>query len=153
MDLFEALFWLVLNVYHEARSEDFIGKKAVAHVVLNRRDVRGLSIKEVIKQPYQFSWTHQIKNPIPKDLDSFLICWQAVEFAINEYDFTRGATYYHLETIRPEWVYDNDMIYIGKFGTHMFYKKQKVVVIKPGNKKKKYGKNKNVRRDEKVSKR
>jgi len=56
MTLLEGLLWLTLNVYHEARSEPQIGQVAVAHVTLNRASEKRLPVKEIIKQPYQFSW-------------------------------------------------------------------------------------------------
>ena len=43
-------------VYHEAKGEPSIGKKAVMEVVLNRAKNRKQSICDVVKSPHQFSW-------------------------------------------------------------------------------------------------
>ena len=51
-----ALFWLALNVYHEARGEDAVAQRAVAHVTLNRARERGhMNIRQVVLEPAQFS--------------------------------------------------------------------------------------------------
>lgn len=129
MSIFEAILWLTLNIYHEARSDDLIGKKAVVHVTLNRANNRNLSIKETIQQPYQFSWVHQLEDYTPYEWDAFFKCMEAVKLAVNEFDFTYGATHYHLETVHPKWADDPNMYFIGKFGSHLFYKEGKPIVI------------------------
>ena len=120
MTLLEGILWLTLNVYHEARSEPQIGQVAVAHVTLNRALEKQLTVKDVVKQPYQFSWIKQKKSYIPNDMDAFLKCMRSVYIALQSQDFTHGATHYHLETITPEWV--SDYTYINQYGSHKFYK-------------------------------
>jgi spore germination cell wall hydrolase CwlJ-like protein len=95
--------------------------KAVAHVTLNRAEYRGLSIKSIVNQPYQFSWMRQVKDHVPNDWSSFLRCAEAVVLAANEPDFTGGANFYHLNTIKPKWASDPGMRYVGKHGSHLFY--------------------------------
>ena len=46
MDTIAQLFWLTINLYHEARGEPFEGMKAVCHVVLNRAERRKMPVKE-----------------------------------------------------------------------------------------------------------
>jgi N-acetylmuramoyl-L-alanine amidase len=121
MSIFEGILWLTLNVYHEARSEPQIGQVAVAQVTLNRADVLGLSIKEVVQQPYQFSWTHQKKSYIPENPKAFFQCMHSVYVALRSPDFTTGATFYHHEGINPFWTAEFD--YINTFGSHRFYRK------------------------------
>lgn len=121
MSILEGILWLTLNVYHEARSEPQIGQVAVAQVTLNRADVLGLSIKEVVQQPYQFSWTHQKKSYIPENPKAFFQCMRSVYVALRSPDFTTGATFYHHEDINPFWTAEFD--YVNTFGSHRFYRK------------------------------
>ncbi len=120
MTLLEGLLWLTLNVYHEARSEPQVGQVAVAHVTLNRAMKRNLSVKNVVKQPYQFSWTFQKNSYIPEDPYSFFQCMQSVYIALNSTDFTSGATHYHLASIHPHW--SDSLTYVNQYGSHKFYK-------------------------------
>lgn len=122
LDVPTAVLWLALNIYHEARSEDPFAQVAVAHVTINRSRVRGLSIKEVVKQPYQFSWVMQKSNHLPDDWGSFTHCIESATIAVRGYDFTNGATYYHLKTQIPEWT--NRVQFVGTFGSHYFYKEK-----------------------------
>jgi len=115
MSILEGILWLTLNVYHEARSEPQI------EVTLNRSDVLGLSIKEVVQQPYQFSWTHQKKSYIPENPKAFFECMRSVYVALRSPDFTSGSTFYHHESINPFWTAEFD--YVNTFGTHRFYRK------------------------------
>lgn len=122
MDILEAVLWLTLNIYHEARSEDVLGQLAVAHTTLNRTRIRKLTVKEVVLQPKQFSWTYRIKNKVPSEWDAFSECLNVAVKAVKGKDFTRGATHYHHVSIIPEWT--NRMEFIGTFGTHKFYKRR-----------------------------
>jgi len=120
MTLLEGLLWLTLNVYHEARSEPQIGQVAVAHVTLNRAFEKQLPVKEVVNQPYQFSWTFQKDSYLPDDPDSFLECLHAVYLALQTPDFTDGATHYHLDSITPHWA--SGYTYVAQYGSHKFYR-------------------------------
>jgi N-acetylmuramoyl-L-alanine amidase len=121
MSIFEGILWLTLNVYHEARSEPQDGQVAVAQVTLNRSDVLGLSIKDVVQQPYQFSWTHQKKSYIPEDPKAFFQCMHSVFVALRSPDLTYGATFYHHQDINPFWT--TEFEYVNTYGVHMFYRK------------------------------
>lgn len=120
MTLLEGLLWLTLNVYHEARSEPEIGQVAVALVTLNRAHEQKRPIKEIVQEPYQFSWTFQKKSYIPDDPKAFLACMKSVYIALHSNDFTQGATHYHLDTITPYW--SRDYTYLEQYGSHKFYK-------------------------------
>ncbi len=120
MSLLEGLLWLTLNVYHEARSEPQAGQVAVAHVTLNRAQERNLPIREVVTQPYQFSWTMQKDSYIPEDTRAFLQCLQSVYIALQTGDITQGATHYHLDSIDPYWA--SEYTYVSQIGSHKFYK-------------------------------
>lgn len=120
MSILEGLLWLTLNVYHEARSEPEIGQVAVVHVTLNRAFERHLSVKDVVKQPYQFSWTFQKKSYIPDDPKAFFECMESVYVALQTKDVTTGATYYHLDSITPNWA--SQYTFVNQFGSHKFYR-------------------------------
>ncbi len=120
MDLFEAILWLTLNLYHEGRGEELIGQQAIIHVTLNRAEKRRLSIKETVTQPFQFTWTIN-NNIVPEDFNSFISNLNTVSKTISDIDFTGGATHYHSVSIPdPYWV--KNMRFIATIGTHKFYK-------------------------------
>jgi len=120
MTLLEGLLWLTLNVYHEARSEPQIGQMAVAHVTLNRATEKHLPIKDVVKEPFQFSWTFQKESYFPDDPKAFLECLRSVYIALKTEDFTKGATHYHLDNIDPYW--SSEFTFLEQYGAHKFYK-------------------------------
>lgn len=99
-------------VWHEARGEPDLGKRAVAHVILTRSKKRGLTPCQVIRQPGQFDfkvrksysgndWLHAIKIAQFPGLDP-----------------TNGASYFHNTSIRPGW----RLQYKTTIGRHVFYK-------------------------------
>ena len=128
MDLLSAIMWLTLNIYHEARNEDQIGQIAVAHVTLNRVHNRRQTMKAVVLEPKQFSWTHQKKSWTPQDLEALAECFESAVIALNGYDFTQGATHYHRVDVHPKWA--KKKTYIGQFGSHKFYRKNLTIKAK-----------------------
>lgn len=120
MTLLEGLLWLTLNVYHEARSEPQVGQIAVALVTLNRANESHLPIRDVVNQPYQFSWTNDEPTLLPDDPSAFLRCMYSAYLALQTNDFTDGATHYHLDKIKPYW--SSDFTYLNQYGSHKFYK-------------------------------
>jgi len=120
MTLLEGILWLTLNVYHEARSEPQVGQVAVALVTLNRANEKDLPIKQIVQEPYQFSWTFQKKSYVPDDPKAFLECMRSVYIALKTNDFTQGATHYHLESINPYWA--AKFTFLNQYGSHKFYK-------------------------------
>lgn len=120
MTLLEGILWLTLNVYHEARSEPQVGQVAVALVTLNRANEKDLPIKQVVQEPYQFSWTFQKNSYFPDDPKAFLECMRSVYIALKTSDFTKGATHYHLDSINPYWT--TDYTFLNQYGSHKFYK-------------------------------
>lgn len=120
MDVLTGLLYLTLNIYHEARSEDQLNQLAVAHVTLNRARQKNLPIKDVVLQPFQFSWTIDT-NPFDiKEPEQLLVCLESAFLAIDGFDFTDGSTYYHLKRVHPYWADHYQLI--AQFGSHLFYK-------------------------------
>lgn len=111
---------MTLNVYHEARSEPQVGQVAVALVTLNRAYKKKRPVKDIVKEPYQFSWTFQKASYLPDDPKAFLKCMQSVYIALKTDDFTKGATHYHLDKINPYWT--ANYTYLDQYGSHKFYK-------------------------------
>jgi len=120
MTLLEGLLWLTLNVYHEARSEPQIGQIAVAFVTLNRANEEHKPVKDIVQQPYQFSWTLQKSSYFPEDPKAFLECLRSVYIALQTKDFTKGATHYHLDSVTPYWT--TQYTFLNQYGSHKFYK-------------------------------
>lgn len=120
MSLLEGLFWLTMNIYHEARSEEQFAQLAVAHVTINRTRDRNQTFKQVVLAPYQFSWTHLRASWQPDDMPALYQCLQSALIALREHDFTQGATYYHRDDIKPHWA--SHYQYVATFGSHVFYR-------------------------------
>jgi len=123
MTLLEGLLWLTLNVYHEARSEPQepqVGQIAVAFVTLNRANEEHKPVKDIVQQPYQFSWTLQKSSYFPEDPKAFLECLRSVYIALQTKDFTKGATHYHLDSVTPYWT--SQYTFLNQYGSHKFYK-------------------------------
>ena len=120
----ESLYWLALCIYHEARGEPFDGQLAVAHVIMNRSQEHGVSVKEIITIPHQFSW---VGDDIPDDVvnhSAFIRCLCAAMMARDERlqgKSLEGANHYFADYISPpDW--SKDMKFIVKIGRHLFYK-------------------------------
>lgn len=120
MAFLESLFWLTLNVYHEARSEPEIGQLAVAHVTLNRAAAKQKTIPEVILAPKQFSWTFQKESYVPLELNALQTSLHVAMQALVSPDFTQGATFYHHVNVNPKWAASLD--FVARYGTHKFYR-------------------------------
>lgn len=119
------LMCMALNIYFEARSEDFLSQLAVAHVVENRVESSLFpnSYCGVVKEGgekrhrCQFSWYCDGKSDNPKDLAAWK---QAIYVAMvySKYeDPTSGALWYHAHYVQPRWAGSS---YVA-VGSHRFY--------------------------------
>ena len=78
---------LAIVVMAESEGEKFIGKVAVATVVLNRASRDSLSIEEVVTSPNQFS------NPYEGKVST--ACYEAVDYALEHRDlFPKNMLYF-----------------------------------------------------------
>jgi spore germination cell wall hydrolase CwlJ-like protein len=134
---------LALNIYHEARGDNYAGQVAVADVVLNRvEDVKyPNTVCEVVHQAKlsdwwldqgkeipvrnqcQFSWYCDGKSDNPQNERA----WNqsvAIAYTMMRYDsyrgITEGATHYHAEYVNPYWA--SSMQVVGRIGEHIFYR-------------------------------
>lgn len=114
-----ALLCLALNVYHEARGEPLQGMYAVALVTVNRANFQNKEVCEVVKAPYQFSWT--IYKPTVLDRDAFLLSQKVAKEVLDGKisDFTSASTFYHTTSIKPVW--SKSFRHTIKIGKHVFY--------------------------------
>jgi hypothetical protein len=122
---------LALNVYFESRSEPDLGKRAVAHVVMNRVASKKYpdTICEVVRQGgevrrnrCQFSWWCDGESDEPGNRGE----WErASTIALQVYwgrsaDPTGGALWYHADYVRPVW--RKKLLRGPKIGRHIFYR-------------------------------
>jgi hypothetical protein len=121
---------LAQNIYFEARSEPYMGKLGVAHVVLNRvaSDRFPGSVCEVVQQGgetrlnrCQFSWWCDGKSDKPGNVRAWR---ESMKLASDIYwglleDPTEGAMWYHADYVSPGW--SNHLARGPKFGRHIFY--------------------------------
>ena len=100
---------MALAIYHEARGENLLGKRAVAHVVYNRTNSRAFpeTICGVVWQKGQFGWAPRpVGSLIPRDSNAWLeaqrIALQVIQHP--ERDPTGGATYFYgTKERKPQW--------------------------------------------------
>ena len=116
--------WLALCIYHEARGEPTEGKVAVCHVVLNRAYSRGKTVKQVVLQPFQFSWANGGARPTIKDYDALESCSASVDICLAERsagEYFSHADHYFADTIKaPSWA--RNMTLVEKIGHHSFFR-------------------------------
>lgn len=116
---------LAQALVYEARGEGEKGRLAVGTVVLNRVKSSKYpnSIKEVLYQPYQFSYTmdmHKQKTPNKEDWEkayreAYLLL--NGEEAIPNLD---GVLWYHSKSVKPKW--SNKFERVAVIGNHYFYR-------------------------------
>jgi N-acetylmuramoyl-L-alanine amidase len=117
----EAILCIALNVYYEARGENRTGQLAVAHVVLNRAQKRDSTVCWETFRAEQFTWTNDMRNlrVLPAG-DKWAEAQSIAQEATGTYDFTGGATHYHVVGLHPRWA--KGMKKLGRYGAHVFYK-------------------------------
>ncbi len=138
---------LATNIYFEARNQNLRAKVAVALTTLNRVRLRGFpsTICKVVKEgpvyPYkktlplrnkcQFSWycdgkSDEIQLVNTKEREAWENCFRISQNLFLNHskfsDFTNGATHYHADYVIPRWATDVNILFLEKFGTHLFYK-------------------------------
>lgn len=116
------LCFLTEAIYFEARGESKEGQFAVASVILNRKNSKYFpnTIKEVVNQPYQFSYT--LNSREVKDIKSWSDVEKVAKLALNSKDKTKGALYYYNPkkvSSNPTWVHKK--YYTRTIGEHKFY--------------------------------
>ncbi len=121
-------YCLAQNIYFEARSETVQGMEAVALVTLNRVASKSYpsTICEVVWQRKQFSWTHDGKSDTPRERLAWKIAQTVAasvlaNYGATDYDFTKGALWYHATYVSPTW--HKALTQTAIIGAHIFYGK------------------------------
>lgn len=136
-------FWLAINIFFEARGEDFMGKVYVAHVTLNRSYQRGIPVKDVVFAKNQFSWTRDddpqmraivdmlhdspvkavLEHMLAQYADVFIECCKAAQQAISEQvdgeNLSKANHYFNPNVVLPSWA--SKMKHVKTHGNHSFY--------------------------------
>lgn len=122
---------LACNIYFESRGENISGQMAVGFVTLNRLKQEGYpeSVRKVVYQPSQFSWTLVKSGFVVRDGESWQVAQDIAGFIYkirnNErlyktLDPTHGATHFHTKSGKPYWrKFFTKTVTIGR---HVFYK-------------------------------
>lgn len=113
---------LALNVYFEARDQDYDGQLLVAEVTLNRVNSEHYpdDVCGVVWQDKAFSWTHDGKSDKPKNVKAYLQAQiVANNVLINGCEICTEATHYHTIDSRPYWA--DTLHMVGQWGDHKFY--------------------------------
>lgn len=122
--LITSTYWISLCVYHEARGEPEEGQILVAQTILNRSEQRKESVKKVIFEPHQFSWTDDGKSDAVDEHTAFINCIKstlATMFRRTLGDTADGVNLYHKYTVTPSWARSPKTTYLQRVGKHLFY--------------------------------
>lgn len=129
--LYEDRLILARTVYGEARGEDDEGRRAVAHVVMNRVTVaqatggKDHTVAAACLRWKQFScWGYGDPNralllTVGDGDAAYRLCMASVRAAEIELDFTSGARWYHATGASPAWAAGKTPCY--SHGRHVFY--------------------------------
>lgn len=104
-------------IHYEAKSESIEGKKAVASVVMNRKNSGKFpnTVCRVVSQRNQFSW-YPRKNTSDKTALNI-----ASKYISNTYnDITKGSLYFHSSSIKKPRGWRG--LYMMTVGRHRFYR-------------------------------
>ena len=127
---------LVEALYHEARSESFIGMMSVANVILTRKESSNFpnTICKVvhqgkywkgnpIKDKCHFSYWCDGRPERFTDMEGLIKSINVAEMSLNGIQIkqTVGATHYHASYVTPGWASDPNFKSLGQIGTHVFY--------------------------------
>lgn len=107
---------LAESIYREARGEPFLGKIAVAQVVINRTKNPKFpdTICKVVFQPGQFTWTAQYYRPLA-DSESKTIARMVLDGTYHLDNFK--AVYFVQKSLKLTWKVTRVRI----IGNHSFY--------------------------------
>jgi len=125
--ILERIFWLTINVYHEARNQPEQGQILVCKVVLNRvKDKRWPStVKGVVWQHKQFSWTLEPRLWHVNGRDKYKTLLTCAKSAWKAYLQWRvgsragGINHYHRYDVYPVW--RENMAVKERVADHIFY--------------------------------
>jgi len=123
------LYWMAMNIYHEAGNQPLIGKIAVGIVTLNRLNDKRYpkNIRDVVTEPQQFSWynTRSANTPPTSNArwkESYEVAKLLLTKAIGSdiIKLLEGATHFHATSVKPDWV--NKVHKVAQIEGHIFYR-------------------------------
>jgi len=126
----DAIHWLALNIYHEARGEGIEGQLAAGRVVMNRVKSPDYpnTVKGVVTDGTErgarcdFSWYCDGKPDTPTDRDAFAIASVVASAVLDGYEtaIPACAHSYHAAQI-PQNGYFLRLAPVIRIGAHVFY--------------------------------
>jgi spore germination cell wall hydrolase CwlJ-like protein len=120
---------LAENIYHEAAGESLAGKMAVGLVTLNRvrsgkfaKTICGV-VNQRVGGSCQFSWRCEPKL-VTRNNQQWRDSWRIATYlmTIPAFDITAGATYFHNQSVKPNW---KNLNKTGRIDNHTFYSRPK----------------------------
>ena len=119
---------LACNIYFESRGESSTGQRAVAFNTLNRVDSYKYpnTVREVVWQSHQYSWTNDGKSDKIKDYKSYI---KALQIATEVYTLAKedfkisspvaDSLWYHSKSVSPVW--RNEKCKVVDVDNHVYY--------------------------------
>jgi len=110
-------------IYHEARGESYSGQLMVGFVIENRvmSDQFPNDFCQVIEQPWQFSFTHELPTRTMHEEDAAQFAAAVAEIIMTTPNpLPETVYYYHTHQVNPPWNYDLLDVY-AVVGNHKFY--------------------------------
>ena len=123
------LYWMAMNIYHEAGNQPLIGKIAVGIVTMNRLNDKRYpkNIRDVVTDPYQFSWYNSkgANTPPPSNnrwKESYEVAKMLLTKTISSdiIKLLEGATHFHATSVKPDWI--NKVHKVAQIEGHIFYR-------------------------------
>ena len=106
-------------VHREASGEPYLGKLAVAQVVINRKNSGSFpnTICKVVFEKNQFSWTSSWKGRWKYNAESLGVAVSALEgdHVLENFE----AMYFHNRAVKPRWA--KKLTLVKKIKNHYFY--------------------------------
>lgn len=113
-----AVVCLALTIHYEAGIDPLEGQLAVALATLNRAGHVQARVCNEVFRPGAFEWTDDIpRGPGKAQMRKYK---STATVAISMHDFTGGATHFCHYQAYCSW--QKDMIFLGRWGSHNFYK-------------------------------
>jgi spore germination cell wall hydrolase CwlJ-like protein len=109
-----------INIYYEARGENYEGRHKVFKVVENRTKQRNKTVCEVVWEPYQFSWTINYNSKKINNKQYEKIRKEVVFWMYNYDGNPKDITHYHHKNINPYW--NKNMNLVATIGNHVFWR-------------------------------
>ena len=113
--------------YYEARSEPDSGVLAVMRVIVNRVNAKGWrdTIKDVVYQPKQFSYTHDgsLKRGVTEKQQMrrmYVLAYKFLKGKVDAPKEVKYANHYHTIHVSPRW--KDSLTKVATIQNHVFYK-------------------------------